>query len=182
MRRRETDEARAERLRANRKRKATRRQQETTQAREARCVCIRPGLCLCLCVSVLRALVACKKSLVAKEFSQHRHRSFRLVIASLQIGPTEQRRAQLKHLETTLRTPPAHTRTGCGRTDKDKLRGASARRRRCSSRDAARSCDQINCKKEYYRLSSTWGAPRNQHSVRGRTRLTTVTSISCRSF
>ena len=25
------------------------------------CVCIRPGLCLCLCASVLRALVACKK-------------------------------------------------------------------------------------------------------------------------
>ena len=37
-RRRETDEARAERLRANRQREATRRQQETTQAREARCV------------------------------------------------------------------------------------------------------------------------------------------------
>ena len=90
-RRRETHEARAERLRANRQRKATRRQQETTQAREARCVCIRTGLCLCLCVTVLRTLVACKKSLVAKEFSQHRHRSFRLVIASLQMGPTAQR-------------------------------------------------------------------------------------------
>ena len=60
-RRRETDEARAERLRANRQRKATRRQQETPKAREARCVCIRPGLCLSVCVSVLRALVACKK-------------------------------------------------------------------------------------------------------------------------
>ena len=35
---RETDEAWAGRLRANRQRKATRRQQETTQAREARCV------------------------------------------------------------------------------------------------------------------------------------------------
>ena len=44
--------------------------------RERRGVCIRPGLCLCLCVSVLRAMVACKKSLVAKEFSQHRHRHF----------------------------------------------------------------------------------------------------------
>ena len=63
---RETDESRAERLRATRQRKATRRQQETTQAREARCVCIRPGLCLSVCVSVLRALVACKKSLVPK--------------------------------------------------------------------------------------------------------------------
>ena len=139
-RRKETDEARAERLRANQQRIATRRQQETTQAREARCVCIRPALCLSVCFSVLRALVVCKQSLVAIEFSQHRLRSFRLVIASLQIGPTVQRTAQLKHLETTLRTPPAHTRTGCGRTDKDKLRGASARRRRCSSRDAARSC------------------------------------------
>ena len=49
---RETDEARAERLRANRQRQATRRQQETTQAREARCVFIRPGLCLSVCVSV----------------------------------------------------------------------------------------------------------------------------------
>ena len=58
---RETNEARAERLRANRQRKATRRQQETTQAREARCVCIRPGLCLCLCASVLLALVACQR-------------------------------------------------------------------------------------------------------------------------
>ena len=116
--RRETDEARAERLRANRQRKATRRQQETTRAREARCVSIRPGLCLCLCVSVLRALVACKKRLVAEEFSQHRHRSFRFVIASLQIGPTAQRRAQRYHFETTLRTSPAHTHTGCGRTDK----------------------------------------------------------------
>ena len=114
-------------MRANRQRKATRRQQETTRAREARCVSIRPGLCLCLCVSVLRALVACKKSLVAEEFSQHRHRSFRFVIASLQIEPTAQRRAQRIHLDKTLRTPPAHTHTGCARTDKDKLRGASRR-------------------------------------------------------
>ena len=96
-------------MRSNRQRIATRRQQETTQAREARCVCIRPGLCLSVCFSVLRALVACKQSLVAIEFSQHRHRSFRLVIASLQIGATAQRRVQRKHFETTLRTPPAHT-------------------------------------------------------------------------
>ena len=102
-------QGRAERLRANRQRIATRRQQETTQAREARCVCIRLGLCLSVCFSVLRALVACKQSLVAIEFSQHRHRSFRLVIASLQIGATAQRRVQPKHFETTLRTPPAHT-------------------------------------------------------------------------
>ena len=67
-RRRETDEARAERLRANRQRKATRRQQETTQAREARCVCIRPGMCLSVCVSVLRALVARKKVRLQKSF------------------------------------------------------------------------------------------------------------------
>ena len=95
---------------------------------------IRPGLCLRLCVSVLRALVACKKSLVAKEFSQHRHRSFRLVIASLQIRPTAQRRAQLKHLETTRRTPPSHTHTGCGPTEKDKLRGASRRHHKRQTR------------------------------------------------
>ena len=96
-------------MRANRQRIATRRQQETTQAREARCVCIRPGLCLSVCFSVLRALVACKQSLVAIEFSQYRHRRFRIVIASLQIGATAQRRVQRKHFETTLRTPPAHT-------------------------------------------------------------------------
>ena len=48
----------------------------------------------------MRALVACQQSLVAKEFSQHRHRSFRLVIASLQIGATAQRRVQRKHFET----------------------------------------------------------------------------------
>ena len=79
-------------------------------------------------------MVARKKSLVAKEFSQHRHRSFRLVIASFQIGPTAQRRAQLKHLETTLRTPPAHTHTGCGPTDKNKLRGASRRHHKRQTR------------------------------------------------
>ena len=66
-------------------------------------LCIRPAHVGCL-----------QKSLVAKEVSQHRHRCFRLVIASLQSGPTAQRRAQLKHLETTLRTPPAHAHTGCG--------------------------------------------------------------------
>ena len=31
------------------------------------------------------------------------------------------------HLDPTLRTPPAYTHTGCGRTDKEKLRGASRR-------------------------------------------------------
>ena len=53
----------------HRQRHATRRQQETTQAREARCVCIRPRLCVSVCVYVLCALVGCKKLLVAKEFS-----------------------------------------------------------------------------------------------------------------
>ena len=73
-------------------------------------------------------------SVFAKEFSQHRRRSFRLVIASLQIGPTAQRRVQRKHFETTLRTPPAHTQTGCGRTDKEKLRGASRRHHKRQTR------------------------------------------------
>ena len=58
---------------------------DNTSERGEVCACIRPGMCLSVRVSVLRALVACKKSLVAKEFSQHRHRSFRLVIASSQI-------------------------------------------------------------------------------------------------
>ena len=31
-------------------------------------MCIRAGLCLCLCVSVLRALVACKKVWLQKSF------------------------------------------------------------------------------------------------------------------
>ena len=38
------------------------------------------------------------------------------------------------HLETTLRTPPAHTHTGCGRTDKDELRGASRRHHKRQTR------------------------------------------------
>ena len=68
---RETNEARAERLRADRQRNEAPAGDNTSKRGEV-CVSIRPGLCLCLCVSVLRALVACKKSLVAKEFSQHR--------------------------------------------------------------------------------------------------------------
>ena len=32
------------------------------------CVCIRPGLCLSVCVSVLRALVACKTVWLQKSF------------------------------------------------------------------------------------------------------------------
>ena len=98
------------------------------------CVSIRPGLFLRLCVSVLCALVACKTSLVAKEFSQHRLRSFRVVIASLQIGPTAQR-AQLKHLETTLRTPPAaHTH----RLRADRQRQATRRQQDTSQATDAR--------------------------------------------
>ena len=39
--------------------------------------------------------------------------------------------------------------------------------------------DQINCKKKYYRLSSTCGASQShQRSARGRTRLTTATTVS----
>ena len=87
-----------------------------------------PSSAVSMSLSIRPARVGClKKSLVAKEFSQHRRRSFRLVIASLQIRPTAQTRAQRIQLDTTLRTPPAHTHTGCGRTDKDKLRGASRR-------------------------------------------------------
>ena len=79
---RETDEARAEKLRANRQRKATRRQQETSQATDARCVFVYPSWA----VSIRSARVGClQKTLVANEFSQHRHRSFRLVFASLHI-------------------------------------------------------------------------------------------------
>ena len=43
--------------------------------------------------------------------------------------------------------------------------------------------DKMNCKKEYYRLSSTCGAPRNHTNGQPEdARLMTVTSISCRLF
>ena len=76
-----------------------------------------------------------QKSLSANEFSQHRHRSFRLVIASLQIRPTTQRRAQLKHLETTLRTPPLpHTH----RLRADRQRQATRRQQETTQATEAR--------------------------------------------
>ena len=70
------------------------------------CVCIRPRLCLCLCLSVLRALVGCKKLCLKKSF-----RSIVIVV-----------------------TPPAPTHTGCGRTDKEKLRSASRRHHKRQTR------------------------------------------------
>ena len=110
---------------------ASRRQHK----RERRGVCVYPSWAVSMPLCIRPARVGClQKSLVAKEFSQHRHRCFRLVIASLQFGPTAQRRAQRIHLETTLRTPPAHTHTGCGRTDKEKLRGASRRHHKRQTR------------------------------------------------
>ena len=60
---RETNEARAERLRANRQRKATRRQQETTQEREARCVCL--SVLGCVYASVFPS---CARLLLATKF------------------------------------------------------------------------------------------------------------------
>ena len=99
---------------------ASRRQ----HTQERRGVCVYPP-----------ARVGCSvKSLVAEEVSQHRHRSFRLVIASLQIGPTAQRRAQLKHLETTLRTPPAHTH----RLRADRQRQATRRQQETTQATEAR--------------------------------------------
>ena len=56
---RERNEARAERLRADRQRNEASAGDNTSKRGEVY-VSIRPGLCLCLCVSVLRALVACK--------------------------------------------------------------------------------------------------------------------------
>ena len=98
-------------------------------------VCVYPSWAVSMPLCIRPARVGClQKKFGCKRVSQHRHRSFRLVIASLQIGPTAQRRAQLKHLETTLRTPPVHTHTGCGRTDKDKLRGASRRHHKRQTR------------------------------------------------
>ena len=64
---RETNEARAERLRADRQRNEAPAGDNTSKRGEV-CVSIRPGLCLCLCVSVLLALVACKKVWVQKSF------------------------------------------------------------------------------------------------------------------
>ena len=62
-RRRETDKARAEMLRANRQRKATRRQQETTHSREARCVYV--SVLGCVYASVYPS---CARWLLAKKF------------------------------------------------------------------------------------------------------------------
>ena len=62
-RRRETDKARAEMLRANRQRKATRRQQETTHSREARCVYV--SVLGCVYASVYPS---CTRWLIAKKF------------------------------------------------------------------------------------------------------------------
>ena len=67
--RRETDEARAERLRATDKEKlrsASRRQHK----RERRGVCVYPswGVCIRVSVSVLRALVGCKNNWLQKGF------------------------------------------------------------------------------------------------------------------
>ena len=74
-----------------------------------------PSWAVSIRVCILPARVGClPKSLVAIEFSQHRRSSFRLVIISLHIWPTAQTRAQRMHLVPTLRTPPAHTHTGCG--------------------------------------------------------------------
>ena len=64
---RETNEARAERLRADRQRNEAPAGDNTSKRGEV-CVSIRPGLCLCLCVSVLLALVACKKVWLQKSF------------------------------------------------------------------------------------------------------------------
>ena len=65
---RETNEARAERLRADRQRNEAPAGDNTSKRGEV-CVSIRPGLCLCLCVSVLLALVACKKVWLQKSTS-----------------------------------------------------------------------------------------------------------------
>ena len=60
--------------------------------KERRGVCVYPSWAVSMPLCFRPARVCClQQSLVAKEFSQHRHRSFRLVIASLQIGPTAQR-------------------------------------------------------------------------------------------
>ena len=57
-----------EQMAVDRQRHATRRQQETTQAREARCVCIRPWVCVYVCVCIRPARVGwLQKSSVAKE-------------------------------------------------------------------------------------------------------------------
>ena len=61
---------------------ASRRQHK----RERRGVCVYPSWAVSMPLCIPPALVGClQKSLVAKESSQHRHRSFRLVIASSQI-------------------------------------------------------------------------------------------------
>ena len=61
---------------------ASRRQHK----KERRGVCVYPSWAVSMPLCFRPARVCClQQSLVAKEFSQHRHRSFRLVISSLQI-------------------------------------------------------------------------------------------------
>ena len=53
-------------------------QQETTQAADARCVCVHPASAVSMPLSIRPVRVGClQKSSVAKEFSQHRHRASR---------------------------------------------------------------------------------------------------------
>ena len=80
---RETNEARAERLRADRRRNEAPAGDNTSKRGE---VCVYPSWAVSMPLCIRPARVGClQKSLGSKEFSQHRHRSFRLVIASLQI-------------------------------------------------------------------------------------------------
>ena len=68
-------------------------------------MCVYPSWAVSMPLCIRPARVGClQKSLGSKEFSQHRHRSFRLVIASLQIRPTAQTRAQ--HVPRVCRVIP----------------------------------------------------------------------------
>ena len=116
-----------EQLADNRQRHATRRQQETTQAREARCVCIRPWVC----VSVYM-YPSCARWLVAKKFGCKRaHINYydnntHEAGQSLPASRGADGRTTITRLTTTYEhseciqtrrlglPPPQNTHTGCG--------------------------------------------------------------------
>ena len=76
---RETDEARAERLRANRQREATRRQQEASLATDARCVCVYPSWAVPMPLCIRPARVGC----LQKVWLQMSFRSIVIVVFAL---------------------------------------------------------------------------------------------------
>ena len=119
-RRQQTPEQRA----ANRQRDATRRQQETTEAREARCVCIRPWVCVSVCVHP-----SCARWLVAKRFV------YKTVFAASSSSitlPTAGFNLRLHLMEPTSQACSGQTACCCRSAGRQGCRASEARERGCS--------------------------------------------------